>query len=205
MKQRFYFVAIIAAIFSILLCSYPAMANVRIPMMPLVEPLAMLLLIPIILIEGFLAKLIFRTSWIYSFRFSAICNGASTLLGFPLTGIFLVILQRRIYEGGSDRVLNNLFNHFIDTLITHAPELSSYESELEWMLPLAATLFTFTFWLISMITEAVLGYIIRLKNQSFSKLKILLWSSIGNTIAYIPVLVWLAIYSHKILNLKRYT
>ncbi len=200
MKQTHY-VTIVAVVFSIVIWTHPVLANAGVPMIFIIMPPAIILVVPIILIEGLLAKFILQKPWTYCFQFSGICNVLSTCVGIPATWLILVIFQM-LSDGSSAKGLDSI-KDYIYAVTIQAPWLFPYESELDWMIPVAATVLTVIFWLISIVIEALIGLIIR-KEKSLSWLRVIIWSIGGNTMTYIPVISLLVFESYRNLNLKGY-
>jgi hypothetical protein len=83
-------------LFSLLTLPSRAYANSGIPMLVLAFPFFIVLLIPIICIEAYIFKRA-HFSWNWSLKWSAIANIFTTLVGIPLTWVFLTILEIIIY------------------------------------------------------------------------------------------------------------
>jgi len=76
----------------LLLFPLPASADVGIPMLALVWPASWALLLPVIVLEGLLARKVLQQSWSKSFWIAAAGNGASTLVGIPSSWAAVLML-----------------------------------------------------------------------------------------------------------------
>jgi hypothetical protein len=69
------------------LCAVPVLANTGAPMVAITLPMMILLLVPIILIEGVIVKRDLCITWKQSFRVVTVANLITTFIGLPLSNI----------------------------------------------------------------------------------------------------------------------
>ena len=111
------------------------LANIGVPMLFVQMPLMIITLPVVILIEAFLCKRWFSLGWGRAFKVTGIANGLSTLLGFPLMWIALVVVQFVVGGGGVPQIPEPWFS--IYTVTVQAPWLVPFEDRLYWMIPTA--------------------------------------------------------------------
>jgi hypothetical protein len=126
-------------------------ADAGVPMIFLEWPAMVMALIPVILIEFFVVQRMLKLGSKTAGIGLTVANLASTLVGVPMTWVVLVVC-----EMGLGFVFSNLFPRYSETMFTsghppgplgklifvalQAPWMAPYESQLYWMIPLAAML-----------------------------------------------------------------
>lgn len=70
-----------------------AEANAGVPMLALIWPASWILFMPIVLVEGAVARRVFGVAWPRAIRLAAGANAVSTLAGIPATWLFLLALE----------------------------------------------------------------------------------------------------------------
>ena len=194
-KNQFYFYSLV--ITTIIFLSKPAYANMGIPILAAMIPSGVILIIPIIIIEGILAKIILGLSWKYSFQFSAICNLFSSLIGIPVTWILTVIFQFACGSYTYNIVLQSIsdYFHLVScnlgwTIITPDYPHPDPKVSLSWMIPASATILTLIFGIMSILVEGSFGYLRIKPKKSKILIRVIFWSVISNSISYIPSFVY---------------
>lgn len=126
-----------------------ALANAGVPVLFLFTSVFAFSLIPIILIESFyLAKKLQLTGW-QALRDTTLANLFSTLIGIPVTSVFLVFLQMLLGGSGAfgmGTMRDRIFSVTLQALIP-------YEAELHWMIPVAGLVLLVPFFFVSWVTE----------------------------------------------------
>lgn len=128
-----------------------AFANAGVPMIGIIYPGMGVLLIPVILLE----VVVFRRRLDQPLKRTAltvtVSNLVSTVLGIPLTWIALFSLQA-VTGGGSTGPSFDTLAGKVLAVTWQAPWMMPYESDLYWMIPVAALVllvpFFFASWLI---------------------------------------------------------
>ena len=111
------------------------LANAGLPMLAMQLPLLVLLLVPIILLEGAVIARWSKRTWRDGLRLSAAANVVSTLVGIPLTWGVLLALQIAI-TGAEGRTLTTLSGRLYSAVL-QAPWLLPHPVGLEWLVPTA--------------------------------------------------------------------
>lgn len=113
-------------------------ADMGLPMIFLTMPTMLIALVPIILLEAFVARPYLKLPIGRILKGSGLANLFSTLIGIPVTWSLLVVLQ--IVTGGTKAYGLATPLARVLAVTWQAPWLIPYEGDLRWMLP-AATLF----------------------------------------------------------------
>jgi hypothetical protein len=124
----------------------PILADAGVPMLFVVEPVLVLALIPIVLIEACFYRWLLRVDFRRAVLGSLWANLLSTLVGVPLTWVALVVLEL-ITGGGTTHGVG------IQAVTWQAPWLIPYETHLHWMIPAAAMVLNLPFFLASVFIE----------------------------------------------------
>ena len=149
-----------ALVFISCLAPVSAYADVGVPMLAITMPAFFLALIPVIFIEAYVFKRAgFPFKW--SLKWNAIANVVTTIIGIPLTWALLVVLEMNSVGGGCQESVSTLPQKIYD-VITRAPWLCPFESELHWMVPTASLILLIPFFFISWKIESL---IIRKRNK----------------------------------------
>lgn len=114
----------------------PILANAGVPMLFLHIPAILVALLPIIVVETYVAHRLLGRSMKKSLGPISVANVASMLLGFPLLW-FLGVLVQMLLGGGGGLGVQTWWQKLYAVTI-QAPWLIPYESDLYWMIPAAA-------------------------------------------------------------------
>lgn len=145
--------AVLASL-AVLVCVAPsASANAGVPMLFVVWPASWLLLVPVILIEAWVAVRMLGIGFVMGLKLSARVNLITTLIGIPATWAILVGVQ--IGSGWIDgKWLPETLAGKIAIVTLQSPWLMSFEEHLDWMVPAAAAFLCIPFFLMSVAIEA---------------------------------------------------
>jgi hypothetical protein len=111
------------------------LANIGVPMLFVQLPLMIIALPVVILIEAALCRRWFMLEWKPALKATSIANAVSTLVGFPLMWLALVVIQMVLGGGSAPKIPDPWFS--IYTVTVQAPWLLPYEDKLYWMIPTA--------------------------------------------------------------------
>ena len=112
------------------------LADAGVPMIVLLWPAAWILLVPIVLLEGEIARRRLALTYGRGVQVAAAANTVSMLVGIPMTwGVLLVI--ELAATGGRSLGLATLADRVIAVTV-QSPWLIPYEADLGWMIPVAA-------------------------------------------------------------------
>lgn len=128
-----------------------ARADAGVPMLALIWPAAWILFLPIVA-EAWMARRIVGLTVKRSLLASAGANAVSTLVGIPLVWGLLVVIELTVSKGGQALGLDT-FWHRAYAVTVQAAWLIPYESELHWMVPLAAIVLLVPFFFASVFIE----------------------------------------------------
>ena len=109
----------------------PMLANAGVPMLFVQMPLLLLALPVVIAIETALCRRWLSVSWKQAWKATAIANVVSTLAGFPIMWIALVLLQMLCGGGGFPHLPEPWFSVY--TVTVQAAWLLPIEGRLYWM------------------------------------------------------------------------
>ncbi|MCK9604313.1 MAG: hypothetical protein M0R66_08155 [Candidatus Omnitrophica bacterium] len=137
----------------LLLILNPALAHADagVPMIFLTFPSMILALIPIVLIEAGIFTWLLRIKYRQTILPSLFGNLASTIIGIPLSWLLMVAVQL-ITGGGRAFGLSTLLGKII-SVTWQAAWLIPYESDLWWMIPVAAAVGLIPAYFISVLIE----------------------------------------------------
>jgi hypothetical protein len=130
-----------------------ARADAGVPMLALIWPASWVLFIPVVAIEAWLARKIVGLSVKQSVLASAVANAVSTLVGIPLVWALLVLFEMFILSNGGRALGIDSFWQRVYAVTVQAAWLIPYESELHWMVPLAAIVLLVPFFFASVFLE----------------------------------------------------
>jgi hypothetical protein len=116
-------------------------------------PASWVAFLPVVVIEAWLAHRIAGMSAKRGLLASAAANAASTLAGIPLVWGLLAAIQVFVVPGGAQGPALNSFWRRVFAVTVQAPWLIPYESELHWMVPLAAIVLLVPFFFASVFLE----------------------------------------------------
>jgi len=164
-----------------------AYADAGVPMLAAVWPASWVLLIPIIVVEGWVARKLVGLTFKQGLMASAAANAFSTFVGLPLTWGLLAGVEIVATRGGHAYGIRTVWGKIL-TVTLQAPWLMPYESDLDWMIPAAAIVLLFPFFFMSVFTERWLF----LKISRCSKELASRWSWVANGVTYSLILIGLA-------------
>lgn len=121
--------------FSLLMFPQVAFANAGVPMIFLIMPVFGLAIVPIIIIETLYISKFLQLPKKTAAKTVTISNIVSTIVGIPLTWVVLVLIQMTT-GGGSSYGLDSTLDKVL-AVTWQAPWLIPYESDLNWMIPIA--------------------------------------------------------------------
>jgi len=173
------------ALISLLIIPSLAQANAGVPMIFLVMPAFALSIIPIIIVEAIYIAKYLELSGKESVKTVTISNLVSTIVGIPLTWGILVVIQI-VTGGGSAYGLNTAVTKIL-AVTWQAPWLIPYESDLHWMIPIAALVLIIPFFFVSWWSEYFVTKIL-IKNIDTSKIKKVVRNA--NLITYGLLALW---------------
>lgn len=130
-------------------------ADAGVPMIILIIPGFSFSLIPIIIIEYFYLKRKLVLEPVKARAVSIIANLVSTVVGVPLTWIVLVVIQM-FTGGGRAYGLDSVIGRLI-AVTWQAPWLIPYESDLDWMVPMAGIILLVPFFFVSWWVEYLIS------------------------------------------------
>lgn len=176
------------------------LADAGIPMIALAVPAALFSIIPIIVLESWMARNIHHVGTKRRLLGVALANGLSTLAGWPLLWIVLAAIQLFVIPGGSGCYGLNTFWGALASVTLQAPWLIPYESDLYWMVPISSLVLLIPAFLVTILIE---GRVLRSAWPQVlaSERSCFVWKS--NLASYSVLvsidLVWLAysVLSHK--------
>jgi hypothetical protein len=116
----------------------PILANAGVPMLFVAFPFASYLFIPIIAIETWFARSVQHVSAPRRFLGVLAANVFSTVVGWPLIWLVLVLLQIFVIPGGSSGYGLDTPLRKIASVTLQAAWLIPYEDDLYWMVPTAS-------------------------------------------------------------------
>jgi hypothetical protein len=111
------------------------LADAGVPMLFVQYPMMVGALIPVIIAEYFVARRMLSVTPRSAFKGVAVANVASTLFGFPLLWILLLVLDLCVGGGGAHG-LGTTWSR-VYSVTVQSPWLIPYESDLHWMIPAA--------------------------------------------------------------------
>ncbi|MDO5552374.1 MAG: hypothetical protein Q4G68_01310 [Planctomycetia bacterium] len=155
-------------------------ANAGIPMIALTLPPMVLLIIPVILIEFWVARkrIVCETNRRKLVSLT-VANLLSTFIGWPIAWILCTIASLLVTSGGEAYGLESPFGIFM-SVVVQAPWLVPYEEDLIWMIPVAMVVLMIPFFFVSVFSERWILYFF-LKNETRQNIRSLtfranLWS-----------------------------
>jgi hypothetical protein len=122
-------------------------------MLALIWPASWILFIPIVAIEAWIAWRLVGLTVRRSVLASAAANAVSTLVGIPLVWGLLVLIELFAVPKGGQALGIDSFWHRVYAVTVQAAWLIPYESELHWMVPLAAIVLLVPFFFASVFLE----------------------------------------------------
>ena len=128
-----------------------AYANAGVPMLFLAMPAFLISLVPIIAIETLYISKGMQLPLAQSLKTVSISNVASTVVGIPLTW-FLLVLVQMVTGGGGAYGIDSVMGKIL-AVTWQAPWLIPYESDLNWMIPVAGLVLLVPFFFASWWSE----------------------------------------------------
>jgi hypothetical protein len=111
------------------------LANAGVPMLFVQMPLLLITLPAIIAVEAMLCRRWLAVSWQQALKWTSIANAISTMVGFPVLWIALVIVQMVVGGGSTPKLPEPWFSVY--TVTVQAAWLLPFENRLYWMIPTA--------------------------------------------------------------------
>lgn len=173
------------AILIFLLFPSVAFANAGIPMIFLAAPVFAISILPIILIESYYLSKSLALKLSEALKIASLSNLYSTIIGIPLTWIILVFVQM-ITGGGKAYGLDSVVGKII-SVTWQAPWLIPYESDLNWMIPIAGVVLLIPFFFVSWWAEYS---VTKTFTKSHPNKKVLLKVRNANLITYGLLVLW---------------
>jgi hypothetical protein len=140
------------ALASALLVPGVAFANAGVPMIGILYPGMGIMLVPVIMLEIVVLRRRLSAPLSLTARMVTVSNLVSTLVGVPLTWVALVVLQGVTGAGGPVGPPFETLAGKMLAVTWQAPWMMPYESDMYWMVPVAAMVllipFFFASWLI---------------------------------------------------------
>ena len=128
-----------------------AYANAGVSMLFLAMPAFLISLVPIIAIETLYISKGMQLPLAQSLKTVSISNVASTVVGIPLTW-FLLVLVQMVTGGGGAYGIDSVMGKIL-AVTWQAPWLIPYESDLNWMIPVAGLVLLVPFFFASWWSE----------------------------------------------------
>jgi Na+-translocating ferredoxin:NAD+ oxidoreductase RnfE subunit len=129
-----------------------ALANAGVPMIGIVYPGMGILLIPVIVLEFVVLRRRLKSPARRTAVMTTVSNLVSTGVGVPLTWAVLVGLQAVTGGGGPGPSFDTLVGKLL-AVTWQAPWMMPYESDLFWMVPVAALVLLVPFFFVSWLIE----------------------------------------------------
>jgi len=169
---------------------YPILANAGVPMIFLTLPPMVVLILPVILIEFWVARktvapVAQSKRWIGILT----ANLVSTFIGWPLAWGTLLFLEI-VTGGGRAHGLDSPIGAIL-AVTYQAPWLIPYEEHLYWMIPAAMAFLLIPFFLISVYSER---WILRRMWKDTSREEMIRFSWVGHGYSYAFLLLVVLIY-----------
>ena len=196
----FYPVKKLSGVLLILMMPIAAYANAGIPMIFISYPLMLCSLLPIIIIETVIFSKITNISYKKSIRSNSISNSVSTIAGFPLAWMFLLLIEI-ITTGGKCGPGFDTIRNSIITVIVEAAWICPWEDgQFYWVIPVAFIISLIVAFLISILVE----YLINIKIYKEHDKKIIKRATIySNIFSYgLLVIISIAYLVSSILKIK---
>jgi len=113
----------------------PMLANAGVPMLFVQMPLLLITLPVVIAVEAALCRRWLAVSWRQAWKWTGIANAISTVVGFPILWVALVLLDMIVGGGSSPKLTEPWFSVY--TVTVQAAWLLPFEDRLYWMIPTA--------------------------------------------------------------------
>jgi hypothetical protein len=163
-----------------------AAANIGIPMLGYAWPLAWALLIPVIVLEAFVARYVLRTNWLSSLKIAGLSNLISTLAGIPLAWGAIVLLGTAVHTVAS--VLPRDLQVWVE-MPFYAAWLPPFADMPQWLVPAAGALLCLPFFFASVWVERKVAQ----RFSAFQRTDLQRWAWRANLLTYSLVAAGLAI------------
>lgn len=167
-------------------------ANIGLPMFVALPGPLTVALVPIILIESAIYAILLRQRWRHIFGIVAIANVLSTVIGFVIAVVLMLIVEFSV-TGGRMYELNT-WQEKLFVAVTQAAWLPPYEGHLKWLFPAACLTLLVPTYLVTVFIE---GQLLKefLSNIPSRQVWRACW--LANTTSYGVIaagLVWMLIY-----------
>jgi hypothetical protein len=171
------------------------LADAGVPMIFFQLPAMLCGLLPVILAEFFVARKMLIVPPTSAFKGVAVANLISTIIGFPLLWILLVVVELCVGGGGAHG-LQTIWGR-VYAVTVQAPWLIPYESDLKWMIPLAALYLLVPAFFVSVYLER---WIYRKFWRDEDRKNIRSFSWVAHYVSYFVLLIVASIYYGIILR-----
>lgn len=174
----------------------PVLADAGLPMLALEWPLMLFALVPVILMEMYVAKRLLALPFKRSWKAVTDANVLSTVIGFPLLWFLLLVVQL-FASGGDSYGLHSTWT-VLYAVIIQAPWLIPYEEDLYWMVPIAGLYLLLPSFFVSVYSERFI-YLRSWKELPKEKIMAFSWRSNACTYALL-VLIWLVLLVYNVIH-----
>lgn len=151
----------------------------------LAAPVFAISILPIVLIESYYLSKSLALKLSEAIKIASLSNLYSTIIGIPLTWIILVFVQM-ITGGGKAYGLDSVVGKII-SVTWQSPWLIPYESDLNWMIPIAGAVLLIPFFFVSWWAEYT---VTKIYTKSHPNQKVLLKVRNANLITYGLLVLW---------------
>jgi len=158
-----------------------AFANAGVPMIGVVYPGMGILLIPVIVVEVGVLRRRLETPLRRTVAMVTISNLVSTVLGVPLTWAVLLMMQAVTGGGGANGPSFDTLAGKVLAVTWQAPWMMPYESDVYWMIPVAALVLLVPFFFASWLIEFLVS---RLFLRDFDKTALRRSVMVANLVSY---------------------
>ena len=170
--------------------SVTAHADIALPMLVVVWPISWLLLIPVILLEGIIARRILNENWSQSLKLSGKANVISTFIGIPVVWTVLTFALLITSELGQQTLPEYITS--VIFLLGNAVWLTPNASSTDSIVTIAAAALYIPFYFASVWIEALVGWKLF---PNTDKPLIKRWSVVANFWSYAITIMALLIWS----------
>jgi hypothetical protein len=169
------------------------LADAGVPMLFVEFPAMLFALVPVIAAEFLVAKKYLSVTPKSTLKGIVVANLVSTIFGFPLLWILLVVAELSFGGGGAHGLAT--LSQRIYAVTVQAPWLIPYESDLSWMIPVAGLYLLVPAFFVSVFLERWVCQKLW-KNQNPEELRKFSW--IAHIVSYPVLLILSLIYFHAI-------
>ncbi len=123
------------------------LANVGVPLISVLEAFGWLTIIPVVIVEALVAKVLLRWTLVVALKWVSLANLASTLLGIPIAWFFALVVS--VLTGGGDWGDGSILG------VVRSPAWfgPGYIPDLSWAIPLALSVLLVPCYVMSCLVE----------------------------------------------------